>query len=121
MAPLFIRYVGAGAIGTAAHYFVLITLVQLAGAGAVLGSTAGAIVGALVNYFLNHRFTFFSRRAHRTALPRFFAVAGAGVLLNTAVVAAMLAVSPLHYLIVQIVATGVVLFAGFLANRKWTF
>jgi putative flippase GtrA len=121
MAHLFVRYVGAGAVGTAVHYVVLITLVQLAGASAVLASTMGAIVGALVNYFLNHRFTFFSRRAHRRALPRFFAVAGAGVLLNAAVMAAMLAVSPLHYLIAQVVATGVVLFAGFLANSKWTF
>jgi putative flippase GtrA len=29
-------------------------------------------------------------------------------------------VSP-HYLVAQVVATGVVLVAGFLANRRWTF
>jgi putative flippase GtrA len=26
-----------------------------------------------------------------------------------------------HYLVAQLIATGVVLFAGFLANRAWTF
>ena len=121
MAPQFFSYAGAGAIGTAAHYAVLIGLVQLAGAGAVTASTAGAILGALVNYALNHRFTFASRRAHRSALPRFLAVAGAGVLLNAAVMAAMLALAPPHYLVAQIVATGAVLVAGFVANRRWTF
>ena len=119
--PQFFRYGGAGAIGTAAHFGVLAALVQLAGVGAVTASTVGAIAGAIINYALNHRFTFASRRAHRIALPRFCAVAGAGILLNAFIVAAMLAIVHPHYLVAQIVATGAVLVAGFLANRLWTF
>jgi putative flippase GtrA len=119
--PQFLRYGGAGAIGTAAHFGVLGALVHFAGAGAVAASTAGAIVGAIINYALNHRFTFASRRAHRVALPRFCFVAGGGILLNAAVLAAMFALVQPHYLVAQIVATGVVLVAGFLANRQWTF
>ena len=119
--PQFIRYAGVGAIGTAVHYGILIALVQSAGANAVVASTAGFVVGAFVNYALNRQFTFPSERAHRVALPRFFAVAGAGLLLNALVMAAMLAVLPLHYLLAQIVATGVVLVTGFVANRRWTF
>ena len=121
MAPQFFRYAAAGAIGTAAHFAILAGLGQLARADAVAASTAGAIAGALVNYALNHRFTFASRRAHRIALPRFCAVAGAGILLNAAALAAMLAFVRLHYLAAQIVATGIVLVAAFVANRKWTF
>lgn len=121
MTPPFLRYAGAGAVGTAAHYAVLIALVQLAGSGAVAASTAGAIVGALVNYALNHRYTFASRRAHRVALPRFATVAGAGVALNATVIAALAATLPLHYLVMQVIATAVVLVAGFAANRRWTF
>ncbi len=121
MVSQFLRYAGAGAIGTAAHYAILIALVILTGIGAVAASTAGAIAGALVNYAVNHRFTFASRRAHWTSLPRFFAVAGVGVLLNAAMMTALLAVLPLHYLVAQAAATGVVLAAGFFVNRKWTF
>ena len=121
MAPQFYRYAGAGALGTAVQYAILIALVQVGGAGAVAASTAGAIVGALVNYALNHRFTFASRRVHWIALPRFCAVAGAGILLNAAVLAALLGVVRAHYLVAQVVATCVVLVAGFVANRKWTF
>lgn len=121
MSPQFLRYAGAGAIGTAAHYAVLIALVQLAHAGAVAASTAGAIVGALVNYGLNYRFTFASRKAHTRALPRFAAVALGGVALNAIVLAALLATFGPHYLVAQVVATAAVLVAGYLANRLWTF
>jgi len=117
--PQFLRYAGTGAIGTSAQYGVLIALVQLAGVGALAAPTAGAVVGALVNYALNHRYTFASRRAHRMALPRFLAVAG--VLLSAAVLAALLATVQLHYLVMQVVATGAVLVAGYVANRRWTF
>jgi putative flippase GtrA len=121
MTARFFRYAGAGAVGTAVHYAVLIALVQGAGAAAVAASTAGSAVGAFVNYALNHRFTFASRRAHRTALPRFLGIAAAGILLNAAVMAAVLAAPSVHYLVAQVVATGAVLVAGYLANRRWTF
>jgi len=116
----FVRYAGAGVVGTAAHYAVLVTLVQFAQTGAVAASTAGAIVGAGINYFLNHRFTFASGQSHRRALPRFAAVAAAGIVLNALVLAAVLALAP-HYLVAQVVATLAVLLAGYLVNRTWTF
>src|SRR5262252_5437188 len=117
----FLRYGGAGAIGTAAHFATLAALVQFAGAGPVGASTVGAVVGAVISYALNYRFTFASRRAHHVALPRFGAITAAGVVLNAAVLSAMLAFIRPHYLIAQVVATGAVLIAGFVANRKWTF
>jgi putative flippase GtrA len=119
--PQFVRYGGAGAIGTAAHFSVLAALVQLAGASPVGASTVGAIVGVIINYALNHRFTFASRRAHHVALPRFLAIAAMGIVLNAAVLSAALAFVRPHYLVAQLAATGAVLVAGFFANRKWTF
>ena len=121
MLPQFVRYAGAGIIGTAAHYVVLVALVQGMHSGVVAASTAGAIVGAGVNYALNHRFTFASSESHRRALPRFAAVVAAGIVLNALVLAMMLALVGPHYLVAQVVATLVVLVAGYLANRAWTF
>ena len=117
----FLRYGGAGAIGTAAHFATLAALVQFAGAGPVAASTTGAVVGAVINYALNYRFTFASRRAHHVALPRFVAISAAGIVLNAAVLSVVLKFVRPHYLVAQIVATGTVLIVGFLANRKWTF
>ena len=121
MLPQFVRYAGAGVVGTAAHYVVLVTLVQAVQSGVVAASTAGAIVGAGVNYALNHRFTFASRESHVRALPRFAAVAAAGIVLNALVLALMLMLVGPHYLVAQVVATLAVLVAGYLANRAWTF
>ena len=117
----FLRYAGAGAIGTSVHFAVLVAAVQLAGIGAIAGSTAGAVAGALVNYVLNYRFTFASRRAHRLALPRFSIVSVGGIVLNAAVIAATLRYVQPHYVIAQAIATACVLCTGFLVNRKWTF
>jgi len=119
--PQFLRYAGAGTIGTALHYAVLIALVQLARLDAVVASTAGAVAGALVNYVLNHRFTFASEKPHMRSLPRFALVAVGGVALNAAVMATVLYLAGPHYLLAQVAATGAVLAAGFLANRAWTF
>jgi putative flippase GtrA len=121
MTPQFLRYAGAGAVGTALHYAILIGLVQQARLDAVLASTAGAVAGALVNYALNYRYTFASGRAHREALPRFAVVAALGVALNAVVMAAVLAIAGPHYLVAQVVATATVLAVGYLANRTWTF
>ena len=47
-ASRFGRYTAVGALATAAHYAVLISLVELAGVRAAVAATLGAIVGALV-------------------------------------------------------------------------
>jgi len=117
----FLRYGGAGAIGTAAHFATLAALVQFAAASPVAASTAGAIVGAVINYALNYRYTFASRRAHAIALPRFGAISAAGIVLNAAVLATLLEFVRVHYLVAQVFATGTVLIVGYIANRKWTF
>jgi putative flippase GtrA len=121
MTPQLLRYGFAGSIGTALQYAMLVGLVQYAHAPAVAASTAGAIAGAIVNYALNHRWTFASARSHGHALPRFAAVALAGIGINAIVMGAMLSLVGVHYLAAQIVATGVVFVASFLANRAWTF
>ncbi len=119
--PAFVRYAGVGVIGTAVHYAILVILVQFAGVSAVPASTAGAFGGAFVNYCLNHRFTFASRRNHVIALPRFLVVAGVGIAVNAVVMALILSVIPHRYLVAQVIATGCVLIVGYAANKRWTF
>ena len=117
----FIKYAGAGAVGTVLHYVLLFGLVEGARAGAVIASTCGAVAGALVNYMLNYRYTFRSRRPHRESLTKFSIVSVAGVALNALVVAAGTAGFGWYYLFAQVVATLVVLSAAFAVNRAWTF
>ena len=117
----FLRYGVAGSVGTALQYVILIALVQFVAVPAVAASTVGAMAGATVNYGLNHRWTFGSTRAHGHALPRFAAVALAGLAINAIVMSTMLRIAGAHYLTAQVVATCAVFLAGFLVNRSWTF
>lgn len=116
----FVRYVIIGAAGTALHFATLVLLVQVGHVNAVVASTSGATAGALANYILNHRYTFASKQAHAQALPRFAIVALAGMAINAALMAVMLNLG-WHYLLAQAFSSTVILVAGYLANRKWTF
>ena len=117
----FLRFAGAGAIGTVVQYVVLIVLVQLAWSGAVAASFIGFVCGALVNYFLSHRYVFSSNLPHREAVFKFFIVAVVGLGINTMIMAAGVHILNFHYLLVQVIATGLVLLWNFAGNKSWTF
>lgn len=117
----FLTFGLVGLVGTAAHYLVLAFLVELLASPVLLATTTGFVVGAVVNYVLNRRFTFSSTAPHHIALPKFLTVAAAGAVLNGAVVGLLVALTPWHYLLAQLLATAVVLVWNFVANLLWTF
>ena len=54
-------------------------------------------------------------------MSKFFTIAFVGLLLNTIIMAIGVEILNLHYLLAQVVATGLVLFWNFTGNRLWTF
>lgn len=120
-AAQFAKFATVGAIGTLAHYTVLIVAVELWKTDAVLASSAGALTGALVNYALNYSFTFASDKRHRDALPRFLLVAGVGFVLNGLLMAMITGVFQVMYLLAQLATTLLVLIWNYVGNRLWTF
>lgn len=121
MLEKFIKFAGVGVIGTAAHYTVLIALVQFASVNAVVASSAGAFCGAVTNYYLNYHFTFNSSKSHLHAASQFFVIASIGFILNGLLMALFTEVLAIHYLIAQVIATLTVLVWNFLGNHWWTF
>ncbi len=117
----FLLFAGVGIIGTAAHYSMLVALVQLAKTDAVISSTLGFVVGACVNYSLNYLFTFNSSKRHLEALPKFFTIASLGMLANAAIMTGLVYQVGVHYLFAQIVATLVVLVWNFAGSKIWVF
>ncbi len=115
-----LRYGTVGAFATAAHYGVLVLLVELGGWPAYLGSGVGAVIGAQLAYAGNRWFTFNHRGAMRASWPRFQATALLGALLGMAIVGAGVRLG-VHYLIAQVVATLAGLLLTFAINRAWTF
>jgi putative flippase GtrA len=121
LARQFARFTSAGFASAVGHYGLLIALVQGADVPAVPASAAGALLGAWINYSLNYHFTFRSTKQHREAALKFAVVAAIGLVLNTLFMWIGVEVIGAHYMLSQIVATGLVLFWSFAGNRCWAF
>lgn len=117
----FIKFANSGAIGTAVHYAVLWLLVNRLSMQPVWASTCGAVAGAATIYGLNYVWTFASNLPHRRTLPRFIAIAATSTLLNLAIMYVLTRGLQLHYLLAQVIATGICLGLNYVASRYWTF
>ena len=115
------QYATMGAVGTAAQYCVLFGLVESGTASALTASTLGFVAGAVINYLLNYRFTFRSRKSHQETFIRFMTVALLGLIVNSLIMGVATRLARLDYLLAQIIATGAVLATTFVTNRGWTF
>jgi len=118
---MFGRYVLIGGLSTALHCCLLVVMVEVWSVSPGLAAAAGALGGALAAYIGNRRLTFASAAAHRQALPRFLIVAAGGALLSGSLVWIGTTLLGMQYLVPQLMATALVLVAGFATNRHWTF
>jgi putative flippase GtrA len=116
----FLRYASVGVLATAAHYTVLVALVEGLGIAAWVGSGIGATVGAQVAYAGNRGFTFHHHGGVLASWLKFMGTALLGALFGMGVVAAGVHLG-LHYLFAQVVATLASLVLTYLVNRHWTF
>ena len=117
----FLCFSGVGAIGTLAHYCVLVAFVEMLAIDPVIGSISGFIVGAIVNYILNYHLTFKSNASHSETGPKFFFVALIGFCVNLCVMYALVNMLEMNYILSQIISTGLVLFWNFFVSRMWVF
>lgn len=116
----FACYAAVGAVGTLAHYAVLLLAVSRGWLAPPAASVAGALLGAAINYLLNARYTFGGGN-HRAALPRFAATALLGAALNGLLMAALVDGAGLDYRVAQLLATCAVLGLTYAVNLLWTF
>lgn len=121
MTRQFLRFVLVGGGATALMYALLIIQVEWLHWPVVAASSLAYLLSALCNYAANYHYTFASQARHQLALPRFFAIALVGLALNGALMALFVHGLHWHYLIGQVLATGLVLLWNFAANRRWTF
>ena len=116
----FLRYSAVGVVATAVHYLLLVLAVEAFHWPAWMASGFGAVAGAQVAYAGNRWFTFGHEGAIGASWPRFQATAVLGALVGMAVVALGVRLG-VHYLLAQMVATGLSLLLTFAINRAWAF
>lgn len=115
------KFLVVGASATALQYVLLIVFVEWLSMKPIIASALSYGLSTLFNYRLNYSFTFQSNVRHQTAFARFITVAAIGLALNTLLFGLVHEVIGWHYLLAQVVATGLVLVWNFLANNYWSF
>ncbi len=119
-ARAFARYTFVGGFATAAHYGLLVALVELAHWPAPPAAGLGAVLGAQVAFAGNRWFTFAHRGPWVAAWWRFQATAVLGAAASVSAVAIGVQIG-LYYLIAQVVGTLLSLLLTFAVNRHWSF
>jgi putative flippase GtrA len=125
----FSRFLTVGAVGTVLD-FSLLTLLKLAGLPTVIANSLSFTAGLLNNFTFNRLWTFNDRAQGdwRSQFARFTLVSLVGLALNNFIVLSLEhALGVLFgqpdwgYLPAKVIATGVVVFWNYFANRMWTF
>ncbi len=114
-------FAAAGIAAAIAHYGVLVGLVEWGGWDAVPATLWGYVAGGIVSYWLNRRHTYQSARPHAEAGWRFALVAAAGFGLTWISMLVLHGNLKVHYLLAQVLTTGIVLIWSFAAHKFWTF
>ncbi len=116
----FLRYSAIGLLATLVHFALLTALVESQTCLPVWASVWGAALGAQVAYFGNRWWTFAPAPQTISAWLRFQLTALMAALLGVLWLSLGMQVG-LHYLLAQMLATGINLVLTFLVNRRWVF
>ncbi|MBK6647372.1 MAG: GtrA family protein [Anaerolineales bacterium] len=128
-ATRFARFLTVGAVGTVLDFSIL-TLLKLAGLPTLFANSISFTAGLLNNFTWNRLWTFgdSAKVDWRRQLAQFTLVSLVGLALNNLIVlsleglfGAMLGSSQWAYLPAKVIATGMVVFWNYFANRMWTF
>jgi putative flippase GtrA len=88
----------------------------------MIGAVLGFIVSAIVNYFLNKKFTFNNKlKAYGKQMTKFFMVSIIGLILNTAITILLVEQVRVSPTIVTPLAAAIVLFWNYFGHRVFTF
>jgi putative flippase GtrA len=110
----------SGGIATAVHWATLWGLIHLQ-VEAVLASSIGAFMGAVVNYFLQYFFTFKTKRQHKQALLAYIPPVSISWLLNLGLFYSLYGGLFSEPLAAQVVTTSIIMLVNFLLYKKVVF
>jgi|TARA_B110000091_G_scaffold191306_1_gene215008 putative flippase GtrA len=120
LVKLVLRFLVSGGIATVVHWSTLWGLINLQ-VEAVLASSIGAFVGAIVNYVLQYFFTFKTERQHKQALLAYIPAVAFSWSLNLVLFYSLYGGLFTEPLMAQVVTTAVVAVVNFLVYKKVVF
>ncbi|MFT5294380.1 MAG: putative flippase GtrA [Colwellia sp.] len=116
-----LKFLGVGGIATIVQYIIFVILIELLKIDIVLASAIGYTISSIFNYLLNYYFTFTSKVKHHVAMVKFALIVLIGLSLNSFIIHVLVDMLNMHYLLSQIITTGIVLIFNFVAHKFWTY
>lgn len=125
----FTRFLAVGALGTFLD-FGLLSLLKIYGLPTLIANSASFTAGVVNNFTWNRLWTFSDaqRADWRKQFAQFVTISLVGLVLNNAIILAlevslgeMIGQLDFGYLPAKAIATGVIVFWNYFANRFWTF
>lgn len=121
MSGQFVRFLMVGGTATGVHYGILFVLHDRLGVNALVATSVGFVISAIFNFLASYHFTFKSQQLLHVAAYRFTVTALIGLALNSLLFSVLTQQLALHYMLAQILSTGVVLMWNFLAGKHFSF
>ena len=115
------RYLISGGTAALIHFAVLTTLVEWFATVPLVATSIGFVIGSLVNYLLQYHWTFEADGLHHVMLSRYAAVTLTTMAINNALFWTFTEQFGMHYLLAQLLATGMMVIVNFLINKHYTF
>ena len=116
----FIKFLGIGGISTLLQFVLLALLVELKLAPEIIASATSYFLSSIFNYLANYYFTFASNSSHGKTLPKFAVTVGLGLTVSTLLFAVFLHLIG-HYIVAQLLATGITVCLNFLVHKLWIY
>jgi len=115
------RYVVSGGTAAVVHFLVLTALVELFGVNPTLATSIGFVLASIVNYTLQYHWTFDADGPHHVMFTRYASVTAVTLSINAGLFWTFTNIFDIHYLIAQVISTGLMVIVNYLINKHFTF
>lgn len=115
------RFVLVGLVTNAVYLAALAVCQYALGTVLWLGAALAYVASAVFNYMAHRQFTFRSGAGHIDALPRYAAVQGVGLAINSGLLAVLVTRFQWNFALVQVLALIAVTAWSYVAQRVWVF
>lgn len=119
--PLLMRFAFVGGSTAMLCLGLTYALVEGAAIDTTIASTFALFLAVCYNYMLHYHWTFSTEAPHGTVLVKYMIMCAGGLILNAVVMEIGVSSAALHYMIVQLIAAGLVVLWSICISSMWVF
>jgi putative flippase GtrA len=116
-----LRFLFVGGSTTILYFGLIFALVEGLALHTTVSSSVAYIVVGFYNYLLHYHWTFATDAPHGLALVKYLLTCVGGLVLNALVMHVGVMLVPVHYMVVQLFAFGVVVCWSLCISTVWVF